>query len=663
MVTQHEYDQLCEKVWFHNRLYYVEHAPAISDEEFDRLLKKIEQIEKEHPDWISPLSPTQRVGEMLTTGFVTVSHRKPMLSLANTYSKSEVEDFIKRMNKLVEKKELEFVTDIKMDGIAISVTYEKGKFVKAVTRGDGKSGDEVSVNVKTIASLPLQIYGDIPEFMELRGEVFLNRNVFAKLNEQRASDGEAEWANPRNAAAGTLKLLNPKEVSKRNLSIAFYGIGEESSNLIKKQSEIIPFLKSLGLPVLEYSELCQNIDEIWNFIEKIKGLRHSLSYDIDGVVIKLNDLKEQTRLGVTGKNPRWAIAYKYAAEQAITRIINISVQVGRTGVLTPVADLQPVFLAGSTIARATLHNEEEVQRKDIRVGDTVIIEKGGDVIPKVVEVDFSKRDVTSEPWKMPEHCPSCGTAVVRASGEVAVRCPNEKECPEQKLRHLIYFAGKDAMDIAHLGEKVMAQLIEKKLVNSPSDIYRLTGEQLSLLSSFKAKSINNLLESIQKSKDVLLSKFIMSLSIKHVGAGMAETLALKAGSIQNLEKMTESDLMAIEGIGEKVAYSIFDYFSNPLHRKQIQELLDLGVTPRNVVVKVFHEHPFASKNFVLTGTLEKFTRTTAVTLIRERGGKITDSVSKKTDYIIAGADPGSKLEKGKTLGITILNESEFESML
>lgn len=664
MATKHLYDQLCQLIWHHNRLYYITHAPEISDEEYDTLFKRLEQLEREHPEWISPSSPTQRVNESQTEGFHSIVHQIPMLSLANTYSKEEIEDFIIRIQKQLGNKPFAFSAELKMDGIAISATFEKGQFVRGVTRGDGKSGDDITPNMRTIENLPLQLYGEnIPGFMELRGEVFMRRSIFQKLNEQKNQEGDQLWANPRNAAAGSLKLLDPQETARRGLSVVFYGIAEESSGFLTKQSQVNSFLHSLGLPTLEYTAYCQTSEELWNFAEKIRSLRSSLPYDIDGIVIKLDDVKEQKRIGNTGKNPRWAIAYKFAAEQAMTRILDITVQVGRTGTLTPVAELEPVFLAGSTIARATLHNEEEIQRKDIRIGDFVTIEKGGDVIPKVVNVDFSKRHLHTDRWLMPFFCPSCGASVVRVTGEVAVRCPNENKCPEQQIRRLLYFVGKDAMDIEHMGEKVVTQLFQKGFVNVPSDIYQLDREQISQLAGFKEKSIQNLLRSIEQSKEVTLARFIMALGIKYIGVGTADLLAIKTGAIEKLSQMSEDALKQIDGIGEKVAQAVVHYFSDPIHQAEVQRLLDAGVKPTITEVLEFTGHLFQSKTFVLTGTLEHYTRSSAAALIKERGGVVTNSVSKKTCYILAGNDPGSKLDKGRELGITILSEEEFMALL
>lgn len=665
-LSEHDkYLKLCEEIWIHNKKYYAEHKPAISDEEFDRLLDQLVQMEKRHPEWVTPDSPTQRVGEMLAEGFKTAVHSVPMLSLANTYSVEELKDFINRMHKLTGKKELAFSCELKMDGLAVSVRYEKGHLVQAVTRGDGKKGDVITNNIRTIESLPLRLYGPhIPDVLEVRGEVYMTRKVFQDLNEERVAAGEEPWANPRNAAAGTVKLLDPKEVAKRKLSIVLYGVAEDSSHRIHSQFEAHSYLKELGFPTLAKVARKNDLESIMEFAEEIRVARPAFPFDIDGFVVKLDDLKEQKHLGTTGKNPRWAVAYKFAAEQAHTKIHDITVQVGRTGVLTPVAELEPVFLAGSTIARATLHNEEEVMRKDIRVGDYVTIEKGGDVIPKVVEVDFSKRPSHgSEPWRMPAHCPTCGASVERVPGEVAVRCPNGKNCPDQLLRRLVHFTGKDAMDIEHMGEKIVEQLVQKGFVCHSSDIFALTEEQVSRLENFKEKSISNLLTSIQKAKKVTLDKFVMALGIKHVGAGTAELLAERAGSIEKLMQITEEQLLAIEGIGEKVAHSVIDYFANESNRVEIDRLLSLGVSPEARQVKQLVNHSFGGKSFVLTGTLPTYSRAEAAALIKERGGKVTESVSKKTDFVLAGEEAGSKLDKAKNFGIRIIDEREFIEML
>lgn len=626
-------------------------------------MKRLIEIEKAHPEWIKPSSPTQRVGEMLISGFQPVVHTTPMLSLANTYSKEEIDEFLKRIHKLLERTDVPLSCELKMDGVAISVRYEKGVYVRGVTRGDGKQGDDVTANIKTIPMLPLQLYGkNLPDVLELRGEVFMTHEAFKEQNQKRKEAEEPLWANPRNAAAGSLKLLDPHEVAQRPLSIVFYGLAEDSSHQIKSQEEMHAFFVTLGLPTLHQIAQASTLEEIWKFAQQVREMRRNLPFDIDGIVIKVNDLRTQQHLGATGKNPRWAIAYKFAPEQAVTRINDITVQVGRTGILTPVAELEPVLLAGSTIARATLHNAEEVQRKDIRVGDTVTIEKGGDVIPKVVHVHLALRPDDSQPWVMPSHCPNCGTEVVRVAGEVAVRCPN-LNCSEQQLRRLIHFAGKHAMDIENLGEKVMEQLVVRGFVSTPSDIYKLRAEDLYQLEGFKEKSVQNLLTSIEKSKTVSLARFVMALGIKHVGTGTAELLANYAGTIDALMSSSEEELLKVEGVGPKVAAAIVEYFQDSQNREEIAQLLAAGVTPTVIQVTRHTGHAFEGKIFVLTGTLQHYTRGEAAGLIKERGGKVTETVSKKTDYLLVGDSPGSKLEKAQALGVTILSESVFTQML
>ncbi|NGX58172.1 MAG: DNA ligase [Chlamydiae bacterium] len=659
-----EYDKLCQEVWEHNRRYYVEHRPTISDTEFDHLLAKIEQMEKEHPEWVTVSSPTQRVGEQPTKGFKSVTHKVPMLSLANTYSKEEIEDFIKRMHKLEGKKEVSYCCELKMDGTAVTCIYENGVFVQGITRGNGKKGDDITTNLRTIKSLPLQLYGkDVPKKLEVRGEAYMPHAVFEELNQAKEEAGEEPWANPRNAAAGSLKLLDPREVSRRNLAVKFYAIADIDGLPVKTQYETHQYLKKHGFPILAEVKLCHSIDDIWKFAEKVLKLRLKLTYDIDGIVIKVDSLSAQRKMGATGKNPRWAVAYKFAAEQAETKIEGITVQVGRTGVLTPVAELTPVFLAGSTIARATLHNQDEVKRKDIRVGDFVIIEKGGDVIPKVTSVVTEKRPSGTSPWHMPKKCPSCGTPVEHIEEEVAIRCPNIERCPEQNLRRLIYFASKHAMDIENLGDKVVEQLVKHGYVKAPSDIYTLTPNQLAQLEGFKEKSVSNLIESIEASKKVSFPRFIMALGIKYVGIGTAELIASKVGDIQGLMKASYEDLIQIDGIGDKVAQSVTEYFENSHHLKEIERMTSLGVNPEKVKVVTFTGHEFEGKSFVLTGTLENYTRQTAAALIKERGGKVSSAVSSKTDFVLAGESSGSKLDKAEKLGIRVLTESQFERML
>ncbi|NGX60442.1 MAG: DNA ligase [Chlamydiae bacterium] len=658
-----KYLELIKEIRKHDRAYFVEAHPIISDYEYDQLVKQLEEIEVKHPDWISSTSPTQRVSELASKGFRTVVHTIPMLSLANTYSKQELEDFVKRIHKWTGRDDIEFCTELKMDGIAVTVRYEKGNYHRALTRGDGKKGDDITTNLKTLRALPLELdLENPPDVLEIRGEVFMPHKSFRLSNQKKEDAGEEPWANPRNAAAGSLKLLDPKEVQKRNLAIVFYGIAEDSTQSIQNQFACHQFLEMIGLPTFatHHRLKTKDIGEILSFGSRVEEERKHLGFDIDGIVIKVDDFSMRTDLGVTGKSPRWAVAYKFAPEQAVTKIHEITVQVGRTGVLTPVAELEPVFLAGSTISRATLHNQEEIERKDIRVGDTVVIEKGGDVIPKVVKVEKAKRPKESKPWKMPNECPICGSPVVHREGEVAIRCLN-RDCGDQVLRRISYFASKDAMDIEHLGPKIVQQLVEKGLVKSIADIYGLTEEEISLLDGFKEKSIQNLLRSIEKSRKTTLPRLILSLGIPYVGEGIAELLAKHAGDIDTLAEMPLEELIEIEGVGEKVAESVVLYFQNPENLKEIHRLFHLGVHPEKV--KTQRGHPFFGKTFVLTGSLENYSRSEAATLIKERGGKVSGSVSKKTDYVLVGSEPGSKYDKAKELGIQILSEEEFTSLL
>jgi DNA ligase (NAD+) len=654
-MTYDDYIALCDEIWEHNRRYYVQNAPSISDYAFDQLLKKLEKIETEHPDWISADSPTQRVGETLSGGFKTAKHETPMLSLANVYSREELSDFFKRVYKLLETESVTCTAELKMDGTALSVLYEKGVLTRAVTRGNGREGDDVTGNVRTIRSLPLKLPEGAPHHLEVRGEVYLPLEPFRQMNLEREEAGHEPWANPRNAAAGSLKQLDPREVASRPLAIALFG----ATGPIESQSEGYELLRKLGLPLVQETAVCNSEEEVWQFVEKVEKLRPKLPFEIDGVVVKVNDFALRKRMGATGKSPRWAAAYKFAPEQAESHIREITVQVGRTGVLTPVAELDPTPLAGSTISRATLHNADEVARKDIRVGDTVLIEKGGDVIPKVVEVIEAKRPKKSTRWKMPTTCPACGTPVTRQEGEVAYRCPSHT-CSAQRHRRLFYFASKQAMDIDHLGPKVMEQLIEAGLVSGVADLYHLTEEQLLQLEGFKEKAARNLLESIDRSRKVSLSRFIMALGIPHIGSETADLLARRAGTLDKLFDLNRDELIAIEGIGEKVADAVIDYLQ---HREEIDALVAAGVEPQEVEVVSHAGHPFTGKTFVLTGTLEHYTRQGVTSLIKERGGKVSSSVSKKTDYVLAGDSPGSKYDKARTLGVAILSEEQFVELL
>lgn len=661
--TQREYIELAEELIEHDKHYYDENKPVISDLEYDRKMHALIDYEKAHPDHILPNSPSHRISEAPTEGFKQRAHLVPMMSLNNTYSEEEIADFIKRVHKLLEKKDVAFCSELKMDGTSISLRYEKGHLAHALTRGNGKVGDDVTANIKTIKSVPLKLSGaHHPDVIEIRGEVYLSLATFRAINKEREEEGLETFANPRNAAAGSLKLLDPREVAKRKLNVVMYGIAEGQSP-VDTQHEVHHLLKNWGLPTASphHIDVSHDLDRIMKFAEKIHKEREHLPFEIDGIVVKVDNLKSHAILGVTGKAPRYAVAYKFAPEQAATRINDITVQVGRTGVLTPVAELEPVFLAGSTISRATLHNQDEVARKDIRIGDTVIIEKAGDVIPQVVKVDFKKRHRDSKPWHMPHTCPLCKTHVVHHKGEVAVRCPNPK-CLGQRIRRIIYFASKHAMDIEHMGERVVELLVEKDLISRISDIYTLDEEALAELPNFKEKSIHNLLKSIDASRKCSLARLLMGLGIKYVGAETAELLAEEAGDLDTLMHMKVDDLLAIEGIGEKTAPAIVEFFKDPDNKEEIKLLLAHGVQPQKMKKKIAG-HSFAGKVFVLTGALKHFSRDEASALIKERGGKTSGSVSKNTDYVLVGEEPGSKYDKAKELGVQILSEEQFRKML
>ncbi len=664
-IKKEDYDQLIDEIKKHDVLYFEKTEPKISDYDYDLLVKRAQKIEKEHPTWAKLEAPTKRVNEGKTEGFSQVKHSFPMLSLSNTYSKEELSEFIKRTKKNLEKETVEFYVELKIDGAAISLVYENGGFVRGVTRGNGKAGDDITKNIETIASIPKQLKGkDFPKHLEVRGEIFIPIKTFFDMNIQREEEGKAPWANPRNAAAGSLKLLDVKEVAKRPLALFCYGLIVEK-NYLKTQKEIHHFLKKHDFPTCEekYYALCNTPDEILAFAKQVEERRKTLTFEIDGIVIKVNCLSDQDILGATGKSPRWATAYKFAPEKAQTKVLGITVQIGRTGVLTPVAELKPVTLSGSIIGRATLHNKEEVQRKDIRIGDHVIIEKGGDVIPKVTQVLKNLRPKKTKPWQMPEKCPFCESKLIQSKGEVAVRCSNQALCGGQNRRQISFFVSKNAMDIDHLGPEIVNKLVDHHLITSFSDIYQLREGDLMKLEGFKEKSVQNLLKSIEASKNVTLDRFIFALGIPFIGKIAAQLLAEKAGSIEGLKKLHKEQLLEIDGIGEKGSEMVVSYFKDPKHLDEIQKLQELGIRPKPYGIKKMIGHPFSGKTFVVTGTLKNYGRTEVIRLIEERLGKVSGSISKKTNFLIVGESPGSKYQKAKELGISILDEKTFEKSL
>ncbi|NUM79831.1 NAD-dependent DNA ligase LigA [bacterium] len=656
-------EKLCTEINDHNYRYYVLNQPSISDEEFDRLLNRLIELENQHPELITPDSPTQRVGADLTKNFPTVAHLQPMMSLGNTYSEAELRDFDRRVGELLEGEKYDYVCELKFDGVAISLIYENGLFNRGVTRGDGEKGEDVSANLKTIRSIPLSLGGSSLKNIEVRGEVLMYRDDFIKMNAKRAEAGEATFANPRNSSAGTLKIQDPKEVAARPLKFfAYYLRSLDKKPPFKSHFESLKFLHEMKFPVMESYRLCPSIENVFEYCKEWEEKRETLPFDIDGVVIKVNRFDQQETLGATAKSPRWAIAFKFKARQARTVVDNILLQVGRTGVVSPLAELQPVFLAGSTISRATLHNEDFIREKDIRIGDTVVIEKGGDVIPKVVEVILSERPKKSKPFVFPEKCPVCGEPIFKTEGEAAWRCENIA-CDAQVKKRIEHYCSRDAMDIENLGEAVVAQLVDEGLIKDCSDLYSLQPEPLVELERMGKKSAANLLEGIEKSKTRSLEKLIYALGIKFVGEESAKDLAKHFKTLDALMKSSVEELTAIDGIGDRIAQSIVHFFHNKQNLAVIEKLKRAGVNTEWHGTVSQAEQIFAGKTFVLTGTLPTYSRTDASKLIEERGGKVVGSVSKKTDYVLAGDDAGSKLEKAKALNVKIIDEKQFTEMI
>lgn len=660
-----EYVRLVEEAVIHDRRYYQECRPLISDESYDALIEKIRAYELMHPEKILSISPTQRIGEKPDYDkFIQVAHSEPMLSLGNTYDKEEVALFLDRMVKGLGGERPECFVELKIDGLAISVTYIDGHFARAVTRGDGKMGDDVTQNVAQIATLPLSIPMQQGR-LELRGEVYMPHQAFLEQNREKKARGEEPWANPRNAASGSIKLLDCTQVTGRKLAIIFYGLIDPDCKIISYQHELGPFLARMGLPVLpdHLTARCDSLEKIMDFAQKIEKKRGELSFDIDGIVIKLNHIAERASLGYTGKAPRWAIAYKFAATRALTTLLNITLQVGRTGTITPVAELAPVQLAGSVISRATLHNEDEILRKDIRIGDQVYIEKGGDVIPKVTEVELSERKKDSIPWSMPKECPACGALLEREDEQVAWRCSNP-DCHDKQLARLIFFASKNGLDIEHLGKKVMEKLYEADLVHDFDDLYSLTLDQVLSVEGFAEKSAKQLLESIEKSKNCTLPQLISAIGIPHVGKQMAYLLAFHFGSLDKLALAKEEELNLLEGVGPKVSHSIVAYFNHPDHKATIERLKSFGIHPEEKKLAESGERgPFDGYVFVFTGSLEQMDRDEAQKKVVQLGGSFAGDVTKKTTHLVVGKDPGSKVDKAKKWNIAILDEKEWLAML
>ena len=650
--------KLRREILYHEKKYYVDSDPQISDGEFDALVRELKDLEARFPSLVTPESPTQRVGEKPVEGFASVTHRTPMLSIDNVYNEDELREFEERVRKLLPGQKVQYTAELKIDGLGISILYRDGKYARAVTRGDGVRGDDVTSNVKTLRSLPL-VVSERRE-VEARGEIYLPFESFRAINREREENGEALFANPRNAAAGSIRLLDPRIVASRNLSVFLYYLfidGKEEPS----QWGALRKLDEFGFKINPHSRLCRTIDEVLAYYREWTDKRDDLDYDADGIVIKVDSAAQREALGTTAKSPRWAIAFKFPARQATTRVKAIRIQVGRTGALTPVAELEPVKLSGTTISRSTLHNEEELRRKDVRVGDTVLIERSGDVIPSVVSVMRERRTGKEKPFKWPSECPVCGSAVFKPEGEVISRCINPS-CPARIRESILHFAARRAMDIDGLGEALVDQLLASGLVRSIPDLYGLTLEGLVELERMGAKSAGNLLDEITRSKEKDLDRLVFALGIRHVGERLAQTLAGRFRTLDALARATEEELTAVEDVGPKVAESIRFFFAQPENRELVRRLREAGLnmTSRE---EGGAPKPLAGQVFVLTGTLSAFSREEAQEKLEALGAEVGSSVTKKTTCVVAGESPGSKLGKARDLGVKVIGEQDLLRIL
>ena len=650
----------------HNRLYYLEANPEISDKEYDTLMKRLEALEAAHPALVTPDSPTQRVGGEPLEGFATVKHAVPMLSIDNTYNADEIREWDARVRKGLNPGEpIRYVVELKVDGVAVSLRYEGGKFVRGATRGDGETGDDVSSNLRTVRGVPLQLADAPPPLLEVRGEVYMTNAELLRLNELRREAGETPFANPRNATAGSLKLLDPKLCAQRRLRFLAHGLGEARGLKASSYSQILDDIKRWGIPIGSNLATYESIDEVIAHANRWESLRNGLDYQTDGLVIKVDDLGQRARLGYRSKSPRWVIAFKYSAEQAITRVLHIGVQVGKTGKLTPVADLTPVLLAGTTVRRATLHNADDIARKDVRVGDTVVIQKAGEIIPQVMRVETEARTGSEQPFTFPTTCPSCGAAAVREPGEVDFRCSNPPvKCPDQLAELVRFFASRKAMDVEDLGAKLIHKLIDLKLVRGLADLYRLDEATLADLERMGKKSAQNLVRALDASKTRPLDRLLTGLAIRHVGERGAEILAARFLTLDALRNASLADLEAVPGLGPVVAASVHNYVQDPENNRQLDDLLAVGLRPAPPPALPDEDAslPLAGKTVVITGTLPGRSRAEAEVVIKQLGGKVTGSVSKSTGLLLAGEAPGSKLEKARQLGIPIIDEAELDRL-
>lgn len=652
-------EELRRELNYHNYRYYVLDDPVISDEEYDRLMRELVALEEKFPQLVTPDSPTQRVGAPPAEAFRPVPHRARMMSLDNVFNEEELRAFIRRVENQVGK--TAYVCELKIDGAGIALTYENGVFTRGATRGDGTTGEDVTANLRTVKSLPLRLLGeDAVPYLEIRGEVFMPKDAFLELNRQREEEGQPPFANPRNAAAGSLRQLDPRVTASRNLHLICYEIGYCEGREFRTHREVLEQISSWGFHVSDHWRPAADVEEILDFCQEWIARRDELAYEVDGAVIKVDDLDLRERLGATSKAPRWAVAYKFPAEEKTTRLLDIEINVGRTGALTPTAVLEPVFVGGSTVSRATLHNEDEIRRKGIKIGDMVLVHKAGDVIPEVIKPIVELRDGSEREFVMPDRCPACGGRVHRPEGEVVARCVNV-DCPARLFESILHFASRGAMDIEGLGPATIRELMDKGYVRSVEDIYYLSEEQLYNLTGFKDKSVANLMNAIKESKERPLSRLLFALGIRHVGSHLAEVLAKRYGSMDALVRASEEELLSINEVGPTVAESVRAFFEEPRNLELIRRLREAGVNMEERV----EEGPrhLEGLTFVLTGALSSMTREEAKEAIEDAGGRVSSSVSRRTDYVVAGSDPGSKYEKARELGVRIIGEEEFLSLL
>lgn len=657
MDAKTEIEKLREEIEYHNRLYYVNDAPVISDYDYDMLMVRLIKLEEEHPELVTPTSPTQRVGGKALSQFTPVHHQVPLESLSDVFSFDELRAFGERMEQALGN-DKQFCVEPKIDGLSMSLEYENGYFVRGATRGDGVTGEDVTENLRTVRSLPMHLV-DAPEYLIVRGEVYMSKAVFNELNAEREINGEALLANPRNAAAGSIRQLDPKVAASRKLDIVCFNMQYTDGEPYMTHSETLDAMKHMGFPIVPY-KLCGTIGECCERIEQIGQERGDFAYDIDGAVIKINSLSQREALGSTAKFPRWAVAYKYPPEKKESRVVDIVVQVGRTGVLTPKAVIEPVRLAGTTVSNATLHNQDNIDRLDIRIGDTVLVQKAGEIIPEVLSVNKDKRPEGTVPYKMPELCPECGAPVVRDADGAALRCTSP-ECPAQRLRNLAHFASREAMDIEGLGISVCQSLISSGLVGSPAELYSLDVQSVAQLDRMGEKSAENLINAIEKSKNAGLARLLCAFGIRQVGQKAAKTLAVHFGTLDKLMQATLEELTNVHDIGAITADFLIEWFSLPQSQHQIKLLREAGVSFEST--DTVKDARFTGMTFVLTGELSGYKRDEAAAIIESYGGKASSSVSKKTSYVLAGENAGSKLKKATDLGITVINEEQFNEMI